>query len=211
MIEIIPSVLAKTKEELNELVQKMGLYSGVIHLDISDGVFVNSRTIGLEEFKNSFNNSMDVHLMVQNPESAISDWLGLSNLRSIIFHIEATDKAEEIINTVHNADKLVGVAINPETEIEALDSIVGSIDYVHFMTVHPGNYGGEFVESVLGKIEVLKNKYPEAKVSVDGSIHNEIAQLVVNAGAEIIILGSHIFSEGRNVDEAINELKENIN
>ena len=75
------------------------------------------------------------------------------------------------------------------------------------MTVHPGNYGGEFVEGVVEKIVEFHKRYPAVKIAVDGSIHETTARLAVNAGAEILILGSHIFSEGRNVGEAITELK----
>jgi len=208
MIEIIPAILATTKEEFAEMIKKVEPYVSLVHIDISDGVFVNSKTIGLEEIKDSSSRlKLSVHLMVEKPETVLAGWLELPNLKTIIFQIEATDKTAEIIDSVHNAGKQVGLAVNPETSIESLESFAMKVDQVQFMTVHPGNYGGEFVEGVVGKIIEFHKRYPFTRIAVDGSIHKETARMAVDAGAEILILGTHIFSEGRNIGEAIEEIK----
>ena len=207
MIEIIPAILATTKEEFDQMMQKAEPHASLVHIDISDGIFVNSKTVGLEEIKaNSSHSKLSVHLMVQNPETVLAGWLELPNLQSIIFHIEATDKTSEIIDTIRSADKQVGIAINPETGIEFLEPFVTKIDQVQFMTVHPGNYGGEFVEKVIEKIREFHKQYSGVKIAVDGSIHKETAQIAVDAGAEVLIVGSHMFSEGRDIKQTIIEL-----
>ncbi|MEK7217810.1 MAG: hypothetical protein AAB374_00935 [Patescibacteria group bacterium] len=208
MIEIVPAILATTKEEFSEMVKEVEPYVSLVHVDISDGIFVDSKTISLEEIRDSSSRlKLSAHLMVQQPETVIAGWLKLPNLQSVIFQIEATGKTAEIIDTIHNSGKKVGLAINPETNIESLEPFVSKIDQVQFMTVHPGNYGGEFVEGAIEKIVEFHKMYPTVKIAVDGSIHKETAQMAVRAGAEILILGSHIFSEGRDIGEAIKELK----
>lgn len=209
MREIIPSILTKDISEFNEMVKKIESHSSIFHLDISDGVFVNSKTVSLQDVKDSIPSSLnfDVHLMVQQPELVIASWLELPNLHNLIFHIEATDKTMEIIDTVHTAGKQAFIAINPETAIESLDLFAGKADGVQFMTVHPGNYGGEFIESVLDKIKNFHERHSVVKIAVDGAIHVETAKKVINVGAETLVLGSHIFSEGRDIGEVITELK----
>ena len=86
MIEIIPAILATTKNKLDQMMQKAEPYAPLVHIDISDGIFVNSKTVGLEEIKaNSSHSKLSVHLMVQNPEVVLAGWLELPNLQSIIF------------------------------------------------------------------------------------------------------------------------------
>src|SRR3989338_6734383 len=160
MIEIIKAILATTKEEFAEMIKKVEPYVSLVHIDISDGVFVNSKTIGLEEIKASSSRlKISAHLMVEKPETIIASWLELPNLESVIFQVEATDKTAEIIYSVHNAGKQVGLAINPETGIESLEPFAMKVDQVQFMTVHPGNYGGEFVEGVVEKIAEFHKQY----------------------------------------------------
>lgn len=218
MIEIIPSILATTKEELMQMIQKAEPFVSLVHIDISDGIFVNSKTIGLEEIKASSTDlKLGVHLMVENPENIVAGWLELPNLENIIFQIEAANpalvhkagvnKTQEIIDTINKAGKKAGIAINPETGLDALEPFIASIDQVQFMTVHPGNYGGEFVEGVVEKIKEFHQRHPTVRIAVDGSIHKETARTVLGAGAETLILGSHIFSEGRDMGEVIEELK----
>ena len=128
-LEIIPSVLAKNEEELAEIKKKLEWYSGPLHIDIADGQFVSTVTVGREEIEKSFPKQLlDVHLMVANPAEVIPLWLDMPNVRTIIFHIEATDKATEIIDTIHQAGKKVGVAINPQTHTAKLEPWLGKMD-----------------------------------------------------------------------------------
>src|SRR3989344_6948978 len=118
MIEILPAILATTKEEFAEMIKKVEPYVSLVHIDISDGVFVSSKTIGLEEIKASSSRlKLSVHLMVEKPETVLAGWLELPNLKTIIFQVEATDQIAEIIETIHRAGKQVGLVINPETGI----------------------------------------------------------------------------------------------
>src|SRR3989338_9378394 len=202
-MEIIPAVLAKTESELAEIKNKLGSYSGPLHIDIADGQFVPTLTVGREEIEKYFPKQiLDVHLMVANPADVIPLWLDMPNVRTIIFHIEATDKAPEIIDTIHQAGKKVGIAINPETEAPELKA-----DVVHFMAVHPGNYGGEFIESVVGKITDFHTRHPGVFISADGGVTPKNVSILEKAGVSVCIAGSYI-QNSEDSEKAFKKLSE---
>lgn len=203
-MEIVPAIIAYSKEELADKLQAVQNYVDRVHVDIMDGIFVENKTIGgVEEIKNiNTNLEFDVHLMVQKPN--IEPWLETKASRFLI-HAESDADIISLADKIHKANKRVALVFNPETE--CLTAQVRHVDAVQFMTVHPGNYGGEFIESVLSKIKAFHNKYPDVKIIVDGAMHHETAKLVKDAGASEIVIGDHIFNEGRNIKEAIEELK----
>jgi len=197
MVEIIPSILVKTKEEFLNKILAVENIAERVHLDIADGIFVPNMTIsGFEEVESVETKlKIDAHLMVSKPENHIIRWLETS-VDSITFHIEATQKAQEIIEKAKEADRRVGIALNPETPISALAAFIDQIDFVHFMTVEPGFYGGQFVESVLDKMSDFFYFYPDKPISVDGGVSPETAPKLVQAGASVLISGSYIWNSG---------------
>ena len=207
MIEIIPSILVKTREELVEKIVAVEPYADSVHLDIADGIFVPNITIlGFEEAETVETDlKIGVHLMVSKPENHIVRWLK-TPADEFVFHIEATQKAQEVIDTIKEADKLVGIAINPQTPNDRIEPFIDFIDFVHFMTVEPGFYGGEFVESVLDKIADFHYFYPDKPIEVDGGITPETAPKLIKAGASILVAGSYIW-ESKSIEIAIDQLK----
>lgn len=193
-MNIIPSVLAKNSEELAEIKKKLEWYSGPLHIDIADGQFVPTVTVGREEIEKAFPEQiLDVHLMVANPAEVIPLWLDMPNLRTIIFHIEATDKVPEIADTIVKGNsKRIGIAINPETDISALHYVLNMVDVVHVMSVHPGNYGGQFQPDVISKISEIRKNRPSLEISVDGGITPDKEESLKEAGATTLIVGSDI-------------------
>ncbi len=206
-IEIIPSILVKTREELVEKIIAVEPHTNSVHLDIADGIFVPNITIlGFEETEMIETDlKIGVHLMVSKPENHIVRWLK-TPADEFVFHIEATQKAQEVIDAIKEADKSVGIAINPQTPTDRIEPLIDFIDFVHFMTVEPGFYGGEFVESVLDKIADFHYFYPDKPIGVDGGVTPETAPKLVKAGASILIAGSYIW-ESKNIEIAINQLK----
>ena len=210
MVEIIPSILVKTKEEFLNKILAVESLTERIHLDIADGIFVPNMTIsGFEEVE-SIETSLKIeaHLMVSKPENHVIRWLE-TQVDSLIFHIEATQKATEVIEKAKEADRRIGVALNPETPISALAAFIDQIDFVHFMTVEPGFYGGQFVESVLDKMSDFHYFYPDKPISVDGGVNLETAPKLIQAGANTLIVGSYIWNS-KDVTQAIEEIKKNV-
>lgn len=177
-----------------------------VHLDIADGIFVPNMTIlGLEETEELDTNlKIEVHLMVSKPENHIVRWLE-TPADKFIFHIEATTQAQKVIDAAKEADKQIGIALNPGTPIAKIEPLIDQIDFVHFMTVEPGFYGGKFVESVIDKIKEFHFLYPDKPIEVDGGVTPENALKLVEAGAEMLIVGSYIW-ESKDIGEAITRL-----
>lgn len=210
MIEIIPSILVKTRQEMIDKLVIIEPYADKVHLDIADGIFVPNITIaGPEEVETAETSlNIGVHLMVSKPENHIARWLE-TPVDSLLFHIEATQRTQEVINAVKEGERSVGIALNPKTLVSAIEPFIDQVDFVHFMTVEPGFYGGKFVESVLDKISDFHYFYPDKPIQVDGSINPETVPKLVQAGASLLIVGSYIF-ENSDAGKAIEDLKKAI-
>jgi len=186
MIQIIPAIIAKDFQEFQDKINKVEPYLEWAQLDIMDGKFVNNSTWNKpEELRNiNTNLNLEAHLMVNNPEEAISDWIN-SGVKRIIFHYEATDKHREIIEKIKKSRIEVGIALNPETPINVLDDFIKELDLVLVMTVNPGFGGQGFLNESVDKVKELREEYKNVKIEVDGGINLKTAPKVIKAGANI--------------------------
>ena len=152
-----------------------------IHVDIMDGKFVENKTYTISEvtkLSELTTKMLDIHLMVKNPEKYI-DELSMLNTKYITFHYEAVKNHIEIINHIKNNGLEVGIAINPETSPKDIFPLIKYLDLIIIMSVHPGKSGQTFLNSVLYKIDVLKEKKVDILVSssylLKGDINNKIS------------------------------------
>jgi len=210
MIEIIPAILTNDSGEFFEMLEKVQRLSRHIHLDIADGIFVPNKTIGgIEELRTVEGGpEITAHLMIKNPEEQIHNWLETS-AAGYVFHVEATDKASELIKIIKENKKKIGIALNPKTPIETVAPYLNQIDFAHFMAVEPGFYGSKFVDSVLAKIAEFHKLYPNVLISIDGGVTPDTAPKLVKAGASMLISGSYIFKSA-DIGEAIKNLQEAV-
>jgi len=208
MIEIIPTIIAKDFQELQEKVKKVEPYVDWVQLDIMDGQFVDNLTwnnpVELKNLETSL--KLEAHLMIKNPEEHLDDWIQ-AGIKRIIFHFESTEKIKEIIQKIKEAGLEIGLAINPETPPEVIDEFIGQLDLVLVMTVSPGRGGQKFLEETLPKIKNLREKYPHVNIGVDGGINLESAPKVIQAGANILASGSAILKSD-NIGQTIRDLRE---
>ncbi len=207
MIEIIPTIIAKDFEELQKKVKQVEPYVDWIQLDIMDGQFVENATWRQPADLNNLETKakLEAHLMIQNPEETIGQWID-SGVQRIIIHFESTKQPQEVIGKIKKAGLGIGLAINPETPIEAVDDFIPDLDLVLVMTVQPGRGGQPFLEETLDKIKQLREKYKDANIEVDGGINLETAPQVIQAGANLLASGSAIFNSD-NIEETIKKLK----
>ncbi len=207
MIKIIPSILAKTSEEFEKLLRMVEPYVDRVHLDIGDGNFVPTKTIsGYEELiKMETKVKFDAHLMVSRPEDQMYFWYKTKADRFLI-HAETDHGHQNLINQIHYNGRQVGLVLNPETRVEKIAEFLDDIDFVQFMTVHPGFYGSEFEESVINKILEFHGQYPNVPIFVDGGINLETVSRLVVVGATTLVVGSYIV-ESQDVGKAIAELE----
>ena len=177
-----------------------------IHLDVMDGEFVDNKTLDFNRLRNYFyhnKKNIDVHLMVKNVK-LYTELYSLLNPIYIIFHLEVGNTLE-LINYIKNKNIKVGLAINPNTNINELKPFLDKIDLVLVMSVIPGKGGQSFIESSIDKIKQIRKLNSNIIISVDGGINNTNIQKIKEAGASMCVVGSYI----TNNDELlkINELQ----
>lgn len=159
MIKIAPSILSADFSKLGSeiaIVEKAGV--DYLHIDVMDGHFVPNITIGpliLESIRSKTNLTFDVHLMIENPDNYIPQFIK-AGADIISFHAEASKNPHETVELINSYGKKSAVAINPATPIEVIEPILDKIDMVLVMAVNPGFGGQAFIINVLDKIAKLK-------------------------------------------------------
>ena len=206
-IIIAPSLLAadfsKLKEEVKAIENTKAKW---LHLDVMDGNFVPNISFGadiVKAIRKDSNLYFDAHLMIENPEWYI-DTMADAGVQSISIHVEATKHLDRALQLIKARGLKAGVAINPATDIAFLDNIYEKLDLILVMTVNPGFGGQKFLNQMIEKIRKIRNKFPHIDLQVDGGINNETAKLVIEAGANILVAGSYVFSG--NYSEKVNSL-----
>ena len=178
-----------------------------LHLDIMDGIFVPNLSFGACVYKSIRKHSnliFDVHLMITEPERYIRDFAD-AGADMITFHIEATEKPAECIDLIHSFGKKAGIAINPETPIEAVTEYRDKADMILVMSVHPGYGGQKYIEEVNDKIQNLRKICGgNYLIEVDGGINASNIKSVVELGANVIVAGSAAFTD--NITKSVKEL-----
>jgi ribulose-phosphate 3-epimerase len=187
---IIPAVIAKRQEELDEILSKISHYATLIQLDIMDGKFVPNRSLDFD-FRLAENNFLfEAHLMIENPLQWVEGYGG--KVDTVIAHFEAIRNPEVFIEAVKGRGKKAAFALNPETEIHQMRDYLFAIDQVLVMTVHPGFYGSKFLPEVMDKIRRLRDLRPDLDIEVDGGIKPDTIGMVDEAGANMFVSGSYL-------------------
>ena len=214
-IKISPSILSADFSQLGNEIKKLeDGGADLIHVDVMDGHFVPNLTIGppvIKSLRKYTELPFDVHLMISPVHKHIKDFSD-AGADIITFHPEATDNIKETILLIKSLKKVVGISLNPNTEIDIIKNYFQDIDLVLVMSVHPGFGGQKFIPDVLKKIKILKeikdkNNY-RFDIEVDGGINFFNSKDVLNAGANILVSGTTIFKENEgNIKKNIETLK----
>lgn len=218
-IEIIPAVMPRSFTDIEE---KVFLVKGLVpfvQIDIMDGKFTTHSTwpykipddemfkaLKREEQGLPYWEDIDYEfdLMVENPEEKVGDFLSAGASR-IIVHLETITNWQEITDLLRGRAE-IGVAINITTPVDLLETVIAEVDFIQCMGIRRIGYQGEpFDEAVLGKIQDIKQRWPEKMVSVDGGVNADSAPALADAGARRLVAGSAIFGSG-DVHDAIQKL-----
>ena len=206
-ITIIPSVIAKTQEELDGILSKINDSAQLLQLDIMDGKFVPSHSLDFDFRLKEGKYEFEAHLMTEAPEKWVDEnW---EKVDTIIAHFEAVKSPGKIIKNVKTKGKKVGLALNPETGVDQIRDCLDDIDQVLIMTVHPGFYGSEFLPETLDKISKLRALSPDLDIEVDGGIKPDTITQVYKAGANMFVSGSYIVNAD-DIKERIRILEQKI-
>jgi ribulose-phosphate 3-epimerase len=130
--------------------------------------------------------------MIESPQDYLEDFQQ-AGAEKVIFHYEATSAPREVIAQARHLGLAVGLAVNPETHLSAISPLVGEVDSVLLLTVHPGFYGSQFIPEVLEKMVEFRNSHPGIEIGIDGGIKEDNITQVARAGADTIYVGSAIF------------------
>ena len=210
-IQISPSILSADFSQLGKEIKKLEEGGAdLIHVDVMDGHFVPNLTIGppvIEALRKYTKLPFDVHLMISPVHKYIKNFADAGS-DIITIHPEATKDLKESIILIKELNKKVGVSLNPNTEINVIESQLNNIDLVLIMSVFPGFGGQKFITETIKKIKDLKeikdkNNY-SFDIEVDGGINFSNSKEVINAGANILVSGTTIFKENNG------DIKKNI-
>lgn len=212
---VAPSILASDLSNTTTAIRKIeSIENAWVHLDIMDGCFVPMITFGssfVRDLRKTTNLIFDVHLMVNSLEKQIELFTD-AGADYITFHIEATNFPFRLIKKIKDAGKKAGISVNPSTPLLFIEPLLSSIDLLLLMGVEPGYAGQEFIDISLHKIREAKSLREKNKVnvliSVDGGINNKTALNALEAGADILVMGSYFFSNSfESVKEFLSTLR----
>ena len=207
--QIIPAILTSDQADLQNILARLVGLTDWVSIDIADGIFVDTTTLTVNDLRQSnIPFKLELHLMVNNPQSYFSSCRQVK-ARRVIFHLETVEDVYGAIAEAKSYDFEVGLALNPETDIQLLKPYVEDLDSVLLLSVRPGLQGQDFIPETLSKIKKIKINYPGLRVEVDGGIGIETIKQVVLAGADVLVVGSAIVKQS-DFKEAIDNLKAKI-
>lgn len=207
MHKVIPSINVPTFEEVQERIKQIEHHVSWCHLDVTDGIFSkhitwhNPSDLPLLDTKLN----VEVHLMIEEPEKAIDQWL-IKPIKRVIVHLEAVKDIDMIISRCKSAGIEIGLAICPDTFWDVLIPWLKKVDLIQVLAVNPGPSGQEMTEKIMDKVTHLRIACKECILEVDGGINPDTAKRVWDAGADIVVSAGYIFSNS-DIDETINKLK----
>jgi len=198
-IEVVPSVLSADFARLgDEIAEITSAGVRMVHLDVMDGHFVPNITFGppvIAKLRKESELVFDAHLMISEPAKYAERFVE-AGADHITFHIEVADDPREFIDRLHDMGCSAGICLNPETPVEAVESVAPLCDMVLVMTVHPGFGGQVFMPDAAKKVvRVREIVGPDIRVEVDGGIDPQTTPTVVSYGADTLVAGNAIFSE----------------
>ena len=215
-IQIAPSVLSCNFLELGKEIKDVeNAGADLIHIDVMDGHFVPNITIGpliVEAIKKIASTPLDVHLMIKNPSKFVQDFIA-KGADILTIHAEADKHLFRTLDVIKSSGKKAGVALNPSTPLSFLDHVIQIVDLIVIMTVNPGFGGQTYIPSMEEKIkntrEMIEKTGRKIDLEVDGGLKADNAKKVVQAGANVLVMGTEIF-HSQDYKKKIQEVRKNI-
>jgi ribulose-phosphate 3-epimerase len=191
-VRVVPAILTDDLQALRTMLEQAETYTDYVQIDIMDSKFVPSRSITWEQISSICPKiGWEVHLMVEKPETQIK-YYQQAGAKKAIFHFEATNRPDAIIDQARKLGIQVGLAINPETPVSKILAFTDLVDSVLFLSVHPGFYGAKFLPEVMDKVIELRRAKPFLNIGLDGGVKESNIGVIANSGVDDIFVGSAI-------------------
>jgi ribulose-phosphate 3-epimerase len=214
---LAPSILAADFTKLGENIEDV-IKGGVtwIHCDIMDGHFVPNISYGPGIVKAAKKTApeafFDVHLMIENPDDYVENFVE-AGADLISVHYETCPHLHRSIQNIKKYGLMTGVVVNPATSLHNIEPVLADVDLVLIMSVNPGFGGQSFIESSYNKLSELAKMREEKElrflIQVDGGVNLKNIKKVSEAGADILVAGSSVFS-AENITSRVEELIEKL-
>jgi ribulose-phosphate 3-epimerase len=212
-VYVAPSILSADFGNLARDVQAIcDAGCDFVHVDVMDGHFVPNLTIGpvvVSSVAKVATKPLDIHLMVEN-NTFFVDLFAPLKPEYISFHIEEEKHPHRLIQKIRSLGIKPAIVLNPHTPPEAIEYLLGDLDMVLLMSVNPGFGGQSFIDTVVPKAKKLSAMRdainPNCLIEVDGGVSDKNIHLLKDAGVDIVVAGSYVFSHA-NKAEAIKSLQ----
>ena len=200
-IKIAPSMLAADFANLERDIQMVNQSEADwFHMDIMDGVFVPNISFGMPVLKamaRHTKKTLDVHLMIMDPDRYVETFAKIGT-DILTVHAETCPHLQRTIQAIKDAGMQAGVALNPHTPVSVLEDIISDIDVVCVMSVNPGFGGQKFITNTYAKVSKLRAMIDAQKsstlIEIDGGVNATNCSDLVEAGADVLVAGSFVFS-----------------